>query len=336
MRKGELFALVGPSGSGKSTLLLCVAGFVSSVGGTVLLGGQDLTSLAANSREIGMVFQSYTLFPHMTVFENIAYALRVRRRSKTAIQHRVTEMLKLLHLEGFEYRYPNELSGGQQQRVALARALAFSPNLLLLDEPLGAIDRKLKIELQSEIRRIQHATQTTLVYVTHDQKEAMAMSDRVGVLREGCVLQIGTSREIYDNPCNSYVADFFGGANLLAVSILERSVHSCDVNLAGCRIAGVPLPEWLTDIADQGTLMVRPEHWKVSRSASQATNQLPAEIGEMIFEGDSISLDCKLRNQRRIIVRKPVCELMDLHPGDVVHLGIDGPVTRLFDRNEGN
>jgi putative spermidine/putrescine transport system ATP-binding protein len=336
VRKGELFALVGPSGSGKSTLLLCIAGFVSSASGSISLEGRDITSLPANTREIGMVFQSYTLFPHMTVFENIGYPLRVRRKSEIEVRHRVAEMLTLLHLEDYKHRYPDEISGGQQQRVALARALAFNPNVLLLDEPLGAVDRKLKIELQSEIRRVQRTAQTTLIYVTHDQKEAMALSDRMAVLDEGRILQIGTAREIYDNPRNSYVADFVGGANLLVVDILDGGMQSCDVVLAGSTITGVPRPKWLTDTASRAILMVRPERWILSDGPPQNCNQLPAEIVEVIFEGDSISLRCQLRDQRRIIVRQPVGEREDFCPGDVIYLAPEAHLAKLFELNERN
>lgn len=336
VREGEFFTLVGPSGSGKSSLLLCLAGFVAAATGSILLGGKDITSLAPNLRNIGMVFQSYTLFPHITVHENIAYGLRVRGKTRTAIEHRVAEMLRLLHLEGFQFRYPNELSGGQQQRVALARALAFSPGLLLLDEPLGAIDRKLKVELQSEIRRIQRATKTTLVYVTHDQKEAMAISDRIAVLRDGCILQTGTAREIYDDPSDAFVADFFGGANLLTVTILERSAGFCAVDLSGYRITGIPLPQSLSNTVKQGTVMIRPEHWSVSPSGSRHYDGLPVEITEIIFEGDTVSLDCKLRDERHIIVRKEASAVKEFQVGDTAHLGIEGQATRLFSEKDGS
>ena len=192
-----------------------------------------------------MVFQSYTLFPHKSVFQNIAYPLQLRKQPKEEVTRRVSEILRMFHMEGYERRLPHQLSGGQQQRVALARALVFTPRLLLLDEPLGALDKKLREEMQFEIRRIQRTTQSTLLYVTHDQKEAMAMSDRIAILRDGTLQQMGTPRQIYENPSNAFVAGFYGESNLVDVRVAALNPQSCDVDLGGYVITGVPKPTWL-------------------------------------------------------------------------------------------
>jgi ABC-type Fe3+/spermidine/putrescine transport system ATPase subunit len=244
-------------------------------------------------------------------------------------------MLGLLHLDNLAYRFPQELSGGQQQRVAVARAMAFSPNLLLLDEPLGALDRKLRIELQSEIRRVQRATQTTMLYVTHDQKEAMAISDRMAVLHNGQIQQIGTPREVYGDPRNSFVADFFGGANLLPVRVVARNDISCDVELEDSRIERIARPPWLTDAVNQGILMVRPESWRIGKGGPAHASEFNVEIEEITFEGDSILLRCRFKNQAYIMVRCPAYEVADLAPGNSVRLGVDGREAKLFERIEG-
>jgi ABC-type Fe3+/spermidine/putrescine transport system ATPase subunit len=336
VQKGELFTLLGPSGSGKSTLLFCVAGFLPARSGTVLLAERDITSLPPNKREVGMVFQSYTLFPHKTVFQNIAYPLLLRKKQKDEIKLRVIEMLKLLHLETLESRFPHQLSGGQQQRVALARVLAFNPSLLLLDEPLGSVDRKLRIELQSEIRRVQRATKTTLIYVTHDQKEAMAISDRLAILRDGQIQQIGTPREIYDAPCNPFVADFFGSSNLLAVRIVAQDEHSCEVELSGCRIEGVPRPQWLTKTVERAVLMVRPEQWQIIKGSAGHPIEFSGEVEEVTFQGDSTVFQCRLKDQTRITVRRPDNGVADLNPKDKVCLRLDARKTKLFETVKGS
>ena len=240
-----ILTFLGPSGSGKSTLLLCLAGFLPAQTGTVVLAGEDISFASPNKREIGMVFQSYTLFPHKSVFQNIAYPLQLRKQPKEEVTRRVSEILRMFHMEGYERRLPHQLSGGQQQRVALARALVFTPRLLLLDEPLGALDKKLREEMQFEIRRIQRTTQSTLLYVTHDQKEAMAMSDRIAILRDGTLQQMGTPRQIYENPSNAFVAGFYGESNLVDVRVAALNPQSCDVDLGGYVITGVPKPTWL-------------------------------------------------------------------------------------------
>lgn len=329
--KGELFTFLGPSGSGKSTLLLCLAGFLPPQAGAIVLAGHDITLTPPNRRDIGMVFQSYTLFPHKSVFSNIAYPLQLRKQSKDEVERRVSDMLNLLHLEGHERRLPHQLSGGQQQRVALARALVFSPRLLLLDEPLGALDKKLREEMQPEIRRIQRASKSTLIYVTHDQKEAMAMSDRIAILCDGQIQQIGTPRQIYDNPANAFVADFFGESNLADVRVVRLNESTCDVDLAGSEITGVPKPSWLRAPGGWAKLMIRQEHVCLCKGTTQGENELPCRVEEQSFLGDATVSQCLVKNQTRFVVRQSAEKQLDLRPGEQGWLQIPSAKTKLFE-----
>ena len=218
---GEFFSLLGPSGCGKTTTLRMIAGFEQPDTGRLLLYGEDVTALTPNRRRVNMVFQQYALFPHMSIYDNVAFGLRVKRVPKSEHRDRIVEILRVVELEGLERRRPRQLSGGQQQRVALARALVNRPAALLLDEPLGALDVKLRKQMQLELKRIQSELGTTFVYVTHDQEEALAMSDRIAVMNLGRVEQIGTPREIYEHPRTAFVADFIGSLNALELTVDE-------------------------------------------------------------------------------------------------------------------
>jgi len=220
-QQGEFISFLGPSGCGKTTTLRMVAGFELPTSGTITLDNKDMTQVPPNRRNVGMVFQSYALFPNMSVADNIGYGLRVAGKPRAEIVQRVEEMLALIHLEEFGKRYPARLSGGQQQRVALARALAIHPHVLLLDEPLSALDAKIRVELRQEIRRIQRQLGITTIYVTHDQEEALSISDRIVVMNEGHIEQIGTSSEIYNFPKTEFVANFVGQLNLLPVEVID-------------------------------------------------------------------------------------------------------------------
>lgn len=231
IREGEFITLLGPSGCGKTTTLRLIAGFNDPDQGQILLGSEDITNLAPQKREIGMVFQDYALFPHLTIKENIAFPLRERRTPKQNIDSRVRELLELVRLPGVEQRYPSELSGGQAQRISVARAVAYPPRVLLMDEPLGALDLKLREAMQIELRRIQQELQITTVFVTHDQTEAMNMSDRIAVMKNGEIAQVGTAREIYNSPRSAFVADFVGRINLL-----NATLSGIDGDLANLRI----------------------------------------------------------------------------------------------------
>src|SRR5437016_7550760 len=219
--EGELFSLLGPSGCGKTTTLRMIAGFEVPDEGRIVLQGRDVTTVPANRRPVNMVFQQYALFPHMSIYDNVAFGLKLKRVPGAELRTRVLEMLRVVALEGLEQRRPRQLSGGQQQRVALARALVNRPAALLLDEPLGALDVKLRKHMQLELKRIQHELGTTFVYVTHDQEEALAMSDRIAVMNAGRVEQVGGPREIYERPATAFVADFIGSLNALDVTVGE-------------------------------------------------------------------------------------------------------------------
>jgi len=239
--EGEFFSLLGPSGCGKTTTLRMIAGFVAPDEGRVLLHGDDVTTVPPNKRPVNMVFQQYALFPHMTVYENTAFGLKMAHVPRSEHRTRVNEILRVVALEGYERRHPRQLSGGQQQRVALARALVNRPAALLLDEPLGALDVKLRRHMQLELKRIQHELGTTFVYVTHDQEEALAMSDRIAVMNDGHVEQLGTPREIYEHPASAFVADFVGTVNVLNIGDGEISVRPERIRILreGGRLDGV-------------------------------------------------------------------------------------------------
>src|SRR5699024_5782206 len=223
VENGECFSLLGPSGCGKTTLLNVISGFLTADQGQIFIGERDVTRLDANKRDVGLVFQSYALFPHMDVAHNIAYGLKLRGASRSAMDKRVNEMLALVQLEGYGKRMPRELSGGQQQRVAIARALALAPSVLLLDEPLSNLDAKLRKQMQFELRRLQQQTGVTTLLVTHDQEEAFSLSDRVAVLGDGVVQQVGAPRELYDAPANRFVADFVGETNVFSIAEATRN-----------------------------------------------------------------------------------------------------------------
>ena len=273
IRRGEFLTLLGPSGSGKTTLLMMIAGFQEATSGDILLDGTSITTTPAEKRNFGMVFQGYALFPHMTAADNIGYALSVRGRPKPEIAAKVAEMLDLVQLQGLENRLPSELSGGQQQRVALARALAFSPPVLLLDEPLGALDRKLRIEVQAQLKDLHRRVGTTFIYVTHDQDEALSMSDRVVIMRSGRIEQVGTPEELYTQPKTEFAASFLGKSNFLRRDGRMWSVRPERIDLvakgAG-RVQGRvqslsyfgPLLKYQIETAEHGLLEVDVDAWR--------------------------------------------------------------------------
>lgn len=230
---GEFVSLLGPSGSGKTTLLMTLAGFEAPSSGQVLIDDRDVTFVPPNKRGIGMVFQRYALFPHLTVAQNIAFPLRMRKMPRAEIKRNVERILNLIQLEGFEARLPNQLSGGQQQRVAVGRALVFNPSVLLMDEPLGALDKKLREQMQIEIKQLHQSLGITVIYVTHDQDEALTMSDRVAVLHNGRLIQIGSPMDLYLRPDNAFVADFVGKMNFLEATVVETTPAESVMQVAG-------------------------------------------------------------------------------------------------------
>ncbi len=272
IRSNEFFTLLGPSGCGKTTLLRLIAGFEQPARGSIRLYGQALEGLPPYRRPVNTVFQSYALFPHMTVAQNIAFGLEEARKPRTEIAQTVTDMLALVRLEGYANRKPAQLSGGQQQRVALARALANHPRVLLLDESLSALDLKLRQEMRLELKRIQHETGITFVFVTHDQDEALTMSDRIAVMREGRIMQVGTPTEIYDHPRSRYVADFIGDTNFLVGRVSGNTVL-----LEGNLRLSLPIRGLEDSIV---TLAVRPE-----RASLSVDDGLPARVQQVVYMG---------------------------------------------------
>jgi spermidine/putrescine transport system ATP-binding protein len=259
IREGEFFSLLGPSGCGKTTTMRMVAGFEEPTVGAIRLHGADVTGVPPNKRDVNMVFQSYALFPHMNVFENVAFGLRRKRASKAEIQRRVSETLEIVGLTGREKRRPRELSGGQQQRVALARALVNRPRALLLDEPLGALDLKLRQAMQVELKRIQREVGITFVYVTHDQGEALTMSDRIAVMNDGLVEHLGTPREIYEHPKTRFVAGFIGTSNLLSGTVTRVESGSAVIEVSPSERIIVPMGGVAVTPGTRLELTVRPE-----------------------------------------------------------------------------
>ncbi|MDF0522937.1 ABC transporter ATP-binding protein [Bradyrhizobium yuanmingense] len=279
---GEFISLLGPSGSGKTTTLMMIAGFEMPDSGMVLLGDKDITPLPPHRRELGVIFQNYALFPHMTVAENVAYPLRMRRMTKAEIESRVHRILDQVHLGALASRYPHQMSGGQQQRVAIARALVFDPPVLLLDEPLGALDKKLREHLRNEIKTLHKEVGKTMIYVTHDQDEALAMSDRVAVMHEGRIRQVSAPKDIYRRPADLFVAGFVGEVNLIPVKLKSGIVH-------GPAGESLPSPPW-QDADGDATLCVRPEHLHLEANAG-SSGGIRGRISGMTFVGDATVLE---------------------------------------------
>jgi iron(III) transport system ATP-binding protein len=285
IKSGELFFLLGPSGCGKTTLLRMIAGFVEPTSGSIRFGEHDVTLLAPNKRNTGMVFQSYALWPHMTVAENVAYGLNVRRTPAPAKTERVMSALKMVHMEEYAHRKPNQLSGGQQQRVALARALVIRPTVLLLDEPLSNLDAKLRLEMRTEIRRICSETKITTVYVTHDQKEALSMADSMSVLRNGRVVQMGPPRALYQQPSSRFVADFLGETNFLTATVktIDNGIAVLDTPIGTLRSATV---QSNTPKSGNVTCSIRPEAIRIHADEDDAVNSVHGKCVATIFLGD--------------------------------------------------
>ena len=299
--ENEFFTLLGPSGCGKTTLLRMIAGFDYPTEGQILLYGEDIASLPPYKRPINTVFQSYALFPHMTVSQNIGFGLRMLGWVKPEIEARVAEVLKLVRMEELKDRRMSQISGGQQQRVALARALAPRPKVLLLDEPLSALDYKLRKEMQGELKRMQHETGITFLFVTHDQEEALTMSDRIAVMNHGRVLQIGSPREIYHAPAERFVASFIGESNLLTCSI-EGSVNGAlNARLKIGAVISVSPPAGFVPAAS-ATIAIRPEHAFVA--ANGQAFQLAASIENIVFLGTDTHIHTRLDDGTPFVVRQ--------------------------------
>ena len=302
---GELFFLLGPSGCGKTTLLRMIAGFIEPTAGRILFTTadgreRDITYLPANKRNTGMVFQSYALWPHMTVAQNVAFGLSVRKVPAAERERRVGEALKTVRMDAYAARKPNQLSGGQQQRVALARALVIRPDVLLLDEPLSNLDARLRIELRSEIRRICKEAGMTAIYVTHDQKEALSMADRVAIVSGGKVVQVGPPAELYRRPATRFVAEFLGETNFLPGTVIERTENGLLVKTGAAVLLAGTVSPLLDPAAKEVLLSIRPE---ALRPASQpGDNTLDGRVVESVYLGETAQLDVELADGSRLRV----------------------------------
>ncbi len=298
VNEGEFLVLLGPSGCGKTTTLRMIAGFVAPTSGAIRLGGREITLLPPWKRNTGLVFQSYALFPHLTVAQNIAFGLEMRRLPRADIEARLAETLRLVRLDGFGERLPRQLSGGQQQRVALARALAIRPDLLLLDEPLSNLDAKLREQVRVEIRELQHELGITTVMVTHDQEEALTMADRLVVMSEGAVRQIGTQRELYERPADRFVAEFVGRSTFLSGRVEGPGLFRTEGGLAiqcGREVA-----------AGRGSLALRPERLSLSdQPLAGLDNSLPGKVDLVAYLGAALDVRVRLSASDRVVVQLP-------------------------------
>ncbi|HWC33167.1 MAG TPA: ABC transporter ATP-binding protein [Actinomycetota bacterium] len=302
--RGQFFSLLGPSGCGKTTTLRMIGGFEHPDDGRIELAGRDVSNLPPHRRDVNTVFQSYALFPHLNVFENVAYGLRRKRVDKAEIRRRVVDMLELVDLPGFERRRPSQLSGGQQQRVALARALVNRPQVLLLDEPLGALDLKLRKQMQLELKRIQHDVGITFIYVTHDQEEAMTMSERIAVMRDGRVEQVGAPQETYEHPATAFVAGFLGASNLLGATVGPQERDTRIVALDSGEKVRVPLSA-LDGLGGRIQVGVRPEKIHVRPSGGDPTageNAIDGRVIDATFVGVSNVYTVETRAGQRVTV----------------------------------
>ena len=281
----EFLTLLGPSGSGKTTLLMILAGFVKPEKGMVLITGKDMTEIPPFKRNIGMVFQNYALFPHMTVFENIVYPLKMKRIPRAKARNMVAEALQMVQLQGFENRRPAQLSGGQQQRVALARAMVFRPPILLMDEPLGALDKKLREHMQLELKHIQEKSGITILYVTHDQEEALSMSTKIAVINEGRIEHMGTAMDLYNHPANAFVADFIGETNIFRAEVLR--VDEDGVYISGPCISRIRANAMKTvEVGEKVHLAVRPEKILFIEKEEENYCSYEGVVKDIIYLGD--------------------------------------------------
>ncbi|MGO1119105.1 ABC transporter ATP-binding protein [Rhodovibrionaceae bacterium A322] len=300
--ENEFFTLLGPSGCGKTTLLRMIAGFEHPTSGEILLHGSDITALPPFKRPVNTVFQSYALFPHMTVAENIGFGLEMMGRSKAEVAQGVDDMLQLVQMTALKDRKTSQLSGGQQQRVALARALAPHPKVLLLDEPLSALDLKLRKEMQIELKRLQHETGITFIFVTHDQEEALTMSDRVAVMSAGKVRQVGPPREIYEHPADRFVADFIGETNFLSATLQSQKDGLAEVQLSSGKTIEASLPkDWDAGASKEASIVIRPEHsYLVS---SDEDSLLQGQLNTIVYFGTDTHYHLTLETGEAFIVR---------------------------------
>jgi putative spermidine/putrescine transport system ATP-binding protein len=301
--RGEFVTMLGPSGSGKTTCLMMLSGFETPTNGEIYLEDRPIGSIPPHKRNIGFCFQTYALFPHMTISENIAYPLHVRKIPKDEIEKKVSKTLEMVELPGFEGRRPSQLSGGQMQRIALARALVFEPELVLMDEPLGALDKNLREQMQFEIKAIHENFGLTVVYVTHDQSEALTMSDRIAVFEEGIIQQISTPDILYEKPENAFVAQFIGENNKLTGTVIEIDGDKCTVEVEGRTVKALKVN--VNEVGDKTSLSLRPERVTVNPEEGKLENVFEGTVRQLIYLGDHIRTRVNVCGNNDFIIKVP-------------------------------
>ena len=330
INEGEFITMLGPSGSGKTTCLMMLAGFETPTNGEIYLDSKPISRIPPHKRGIGMVFQNYALFPHLTVYENLSFPLKVRKLSKDDIDKKVDKALSMVSLSGFEKRMPNQLSGGQQQRVAVARSLVFDPQLVLMDEPLGALDKNLRESMQYEIKHIHESIGVTVVYVTHDQSEALTMSSRIAVFNDGKVQQLSTPDKLYEEPVNSFVAEFIGENNTFAGEVIDISDGKCKVKLdTGGEIISNPIS--VKSKGEKTKVSLRPER-AIIDPEDKMDNKHKGKIEEIIYHGDHARVRLSLLGNKEFILKVPNSSArMDIKRGNEIKVGWNSHDARALD-----
>ena len=328
--QGEFLTLLGPSGSGKTTILMMLAGFETPTNGEIYLDGEAISNIPPYKRRIGMVFQNYALFPHMTVYENLAFPLRVRKVSKEDTDKKIDKALSMVSLTGFENRMPGQLSGGQQQRVAVARALVFDPAVVLMDEPLGALDKNLRESMQYEIKHIHESIGVTVVYVTHDQGEALTMSNRIAVFNDGKVQQLSSPDKLYEEPVNSFVAEFIGENNRFSGQVTDVSKDKCKVKLDdGSEILANPIV--VKSSGEKTIVSLRPERALIN-TKEKMENNFKGKIEEVIYHGDHTRVRLNLLGNKDFILKVPNSSAnMDIKLGNQINVSWNSFDARALD-----
>ena len=329
IEEGEFVTMLGPSGSGKTTCLMMLAGFETPTNGEIYLDKNPISNIPPHKRGIGMVFQNYALFPHMTVFENLAFPLKVRKMSQEEIEKKVDKALSMVSLGGFANRMPGQLSGGQQQRVAVARALVFDPSVVLMDEPLGALDKNLRESMQYEIKHIHESIGVTVVYVTHDQGEALTMSNRIAVFNDGKVQQLSSPDKLYEEPVNSFVAEFIGENNTFGGEVSEISNGTCRVKLEKGEIIANPIS--VKSVGEKTTVSIRPERALINPKDKMDNNQ-KGKIEEVIYHGDHTRVRLNLLGNSEFILKVPnSSQNLDIKLGNEIDIGWNSRDARALD-----
>ena len=329
IRRGEFLTQLGPSGSGKTTCLMMLAGFETPTSGEIRLGGKIINRLPPHKRDIGMVFQNYALFPHMTVLENLRFPLAVRKMPAAEIDAKVKRALDMVQLGAFASRYPQQLSGGQQQRIALARALVFEPQLVLMDEPLGALDKQLREHMQLEIKHIHESLGVTFVFVTHDQGEALTMSDRIAVFNHGVIQQIDTPNALYETPANAFVANFIGENNAFEGVIRHKDGEWAEVDLPGGRVLRARSGDVGGTVGTPALLSIRPERVTLADPDGPASNRLPAQVLDQIYLGDHVRLRMEVAGCANFTMKAPISQLKGC-PSAGEHIEVHLPAEHLL------